>query len=70
VLLDRAWGKPRQDMRIQRVDDFDEMFEEQLRELVRLRACELARAGANRRAGVKSKLRKAVAEDQSSKQLH
>jgi hypothetical protein len=43
ALLDRAWGRPRQDMRVERaVDEFDRMTDEQLRDLVRLRMLELA----------------------------
>jgi hypothetical protein len=42
ALLDRAWGRPRQDMRVERVvDEFDRMTDEQLRDLVRLRTIEL-----------------------------
>lgn len=69
VLLDRAWGKPRQDMRVERVaDDFEEMSDEELRELVRVRQEQLARPEESSMAVVKKKTAKAAVK--LSQQLH
>jgi hypothetical protein len=69
VLLDRAWGKPRQDMRVERVaDDFEEMSDEELRELVRVRQEQLARPEESSMAVVKKKTPKAAVK--LSQQLH
>lgn len=51
VLLDRGWGRPRQDMRVERVDDFDDMSDDELRALVAQRHRELMEAEARSREG-------------------
>lgn len=51
VLLDRGYGKPRQDMRIQQVDEFDGVTDEALREQVVAVLTERDRKVARRHRG-------------------
>jgi hypothetical protein len=48
AILDRGYGKPRQDTRVQHVDEFEKLSDEELRTLVIERAAEILNVTAER----------------------